>query len=124
MKLKILIGSLIFVILLALAFDFARGAEYTNEQIVDAIWIAEGKDDATYLYGIRSIKYRSKAHARYICMNTVKFHRIRHEKHNCKSGFLSCLSRRYAPRMAENDPKGLNKNWLPNILHILGKRRK
>ena len=92
-------------------------ASYTLDEWADAIYRAEGGHSATYLYGIRSVKYKDEAEARQICKNTIYNTLIKYRESRCKEGEddLSCLSRRYAPINADNDPKGLNANWKKNV---------
>ena len=97
------------------------GSDWTNAEIVNAIFKAEGGYKATYLYGIRSISYKDEAEARRICFNTVKNQRIRHFKHTCGKTYMVCLRDRYCPLEAKNDPKGLNSNWLKNVMYFLRK---
>jgi hypothetical protein len=37
--------------------------------------------------------------------------------------FISFLSRSYAPLGAENDPQGLNRNWIKNVTHFYNKEK-
>lgn len=37
--------------------------------------------------------------------------------------FIQYLSKSYAPIGAENDPKGLNKNWVPNVKYYVLKQK-
>ena len=115
--------KLIYIIIICLALIlFAcllEGAEIPDNQIVNAIFKAEGGYKADYLYGIRSVKYKDIAEARQICLNTVRNQRRRHFKHKCDRNYLECLSARYAPLNAKNDPKGLNRNWLKNVKFFL-----
>lgn len=97
-------------------------AEWTDEQIVNAIYKAEGGAKAQYLYGIVSVSYEDEAEARRICFNTVRNQRDRHAQHgDCGYKFLECLQRRYCPVGAKNDPNGLNKNWIHNVRYFLNK---
>lgn len=108
---------------LLLAFLLIAGCAYafTNDQIADAIYKAEGGAKATYLYGIRSIPYQTEAEARRICLNTIKNNRRRFKEQNRYIDYLEFLSSRYAPLNAENDPNGLNVNWLRNVRYFLQK---
>lgn len=93
----------------------------TFGNLCDAIYWAEGGDLATYKYGIRSVSYDSTTEAREICLRTVRNTLEKYAKIRCK-GFekpLECLARRYCPIGAENDPKGINKNWLRNVRGFL-----
>jgi len=83
---------------------------YTNEQIADAIYQAEGGSKTRHPYGILA-KYKHTT-PRQACLNTIS-----HAKKdwNGKGDFLEFLQKRYAPLNAKNDPTGLNKNWLKNV---------
>ena len=89
--------------------------------IVDAIYLAEGGAKATYLYGIRSIKYQDANEARQICFNSVKNNYIRWTQAGKPEDFIVFMSRRYCPVGAANDPKNLNRNWARNVKHFLTK---
>ena len=112
---------LCFILVLVFMCFSCQGAEWTNTEIVNAIYKAEGAEKATFLYGIRSVSYDSPAEARRICFNTVKNQRKRHFKHTCGKEYLVCLRDRYAPLEASNDPQGLNSNWLANVRYFLRK---
>lgn len=103
--------------------DLIWASEWTNEQIANAIYLAEGGVKTKVPYGILSIKVKDKAEARRICLNTIRNQRIRHAKHNCGLDFISCLGSRYCPIGALNDPKGLNKNWVKNVKFYLTKQK-
>lgn len=90
---------------------------YSNGQIADAIWYAEGGNKAKVPYGILSIKTNNP---RQICLNTIKNHRIRHDKHYCKLDFITCLGNRYAPVNCNND-NGTNRFWIKNVKYFLKK---
>lgn len=106
-------------------FSFNAHA-WTDEEICNAIFWAEGGYKAKYLYGIRSVKYKNEKEARQICLNTIKNNRIRYEKwgHKKYKTFLEFLASRYAPLNAKNDKMGLNKNWLKNVKYYLNKNKR
>lgn len=114
---KKLIFILLFINITTLA------SSWTDEQIVDSIFIIEGGYKATYLYGIRSVPYKNEDEARKICFNTVRNNRKRYKDYGYKKydTYLEFLAQRYCPITAENDPKGLNRYWLKNLLSILNK---
>lgn len=93
---------------------------YTDTQIVDAIYKAEGGSQATYLYGIRSVKYDSPEEARRICLNSVRNNIKRWEKAAKPEDFITFMSRRYCPVGCDND-WGCNKNWVKNVNYFLRK---
>ena len=84
----------------------------SDEQICNAIYRVEGGSRAKVPYGILSMPVRDAAHARRVCLNTIKNNRIRGIKAGQPGNFLDYLADRYCPRSA--DPIG-NKNWKRNI---------
>lgn len=118
------IPAIILTILLgvvALACAQVTAPAYTNEQIADAIYRAEGGEKTRHPYGILSVKVSGKEEARRVCLNTIRKQRKRHADHACGFSFLECLQRRYAPIGAFNDPRNLNSNWLKNVKYFLEK---
>jgi len=96
---------------------------YSDEQLADAIYRAEGGAKAQYLYGIRSVHYADEAEARKICLNTIRNQRHRHGQGACPDSvrgsshdYLTCLWHRYCPPSAHE----LNRHWLKNVKHFLG----
>ena len=115
------------ILLAALLAGIAFGEEnFTNEQIVEAIYLAEGGKAATFAYGIRSVRYNSIAEARKICYNTVRNNRRRYANYGHKQypDYLSFLASKYAPLNVKNDPNNLNNNWLKNLKYFLKKNAK
>jgi len=88
----------------------------TDDQIADAIYRIEGGARARVPYGILSIPVRDAAHARRICLNTIKNNRARWIKAGRPGAFLDYLADKYCPRSA--DPIG-NKNWKVNIKRLV-----
>ena len=104
-------------VLLGVFFLSGLACAYTNEQIADAIFWAEGGYKATYLYGIRSIPYKDEADARRICLNSIRNARKRWEKAGKPEDFITFMGRRYCPPTAHS----LNSNWVKNVLFYLRK---
>ena len=73
---------------------------YTDTDLVNAIFKAEGGAKAQYLYGIRSVKYKDANEARKICFNTVRNNR---------------------KRFANQTKHKLNQYWLKNVKYFLYK---
>ena len=96
---------------------------YTNDQIANAIFLAEGGYKAKYLYGIVSVKYKNESEARKICLNTIRNNRKRYTDYGYKKydTYLEFLASRYAPIGVANDPNNLNRNWLRNVQYFLEK---
>ena len=95
--------------------------DWTDNQIVNAIYYAEGGSKAVKPYGILSVPCETKEECRRICLNTIRNQRVRHAQHSCGLTYLECLAKRYAPVGVTNDPTNLNKNWLKNVLYYLNK---
>jgi len=90
---------------------------YTADEYCDAIFLAEGGYDATYLYGIRSVSYENEREARRICINTVRNNFKRYEEYGSTrfSTYLEFLGSRYCP--VQSHP--LNKYWVNNVIWFL-----
>ena len=84
----------------------------SDDAIADAIYRVEGGSRARVPYGILSVQVRDEAHARRICLNTIRNNRIRWIKAGQPGAYLDYLADRYCPRSA--DSVG-NKNWKRNI---------
>jgi len=97
---------------------------WTDTEIVNAIYQAEGGASAQYKYGIRSVHYQDEAEARHICFNTVRNNRKRFADygHIKYATYLEFLASRYCPIGVSNDPKGLNQHWLKNVRFFLNER--
>ena len=105
--------------------------EYTDEEIVQAIWLSEGGSMAQYPYGIRSIRYEDrtdkslsrKEWARKICFNTVRNNRKRYADYGYKQfdTYLEFLQSRYCPTTGNlsKAEKELNGFWLKNVKSFL-----
>lgn len=98
---------------------FPSEIQYSNDAIANAIYKAEGSEKAKKPYGILSVPCEGEKDCRKICLNTIRNQRIRHAKHDCGFTYLECLSRRYAPISAKNDPLMLNQFWLGNVTYFL-----
>lgn len=116
-KVSALLALLVLLAGLVLIFC-SKAHAYTDEQIVNAIFKAEGGAKATYAYGIRSVKYSSVAEARRICFNTIRNNRKRFLKQSKYKDFLEFLASRYCPVGCDND-RGTNKYWIKNVRYFL-----
>ncbi len=85
------------------------------QQVVDAIYIAEGGKKAKKPFGILSVSCNGYADCRNVAYNTVRNNYHRWIAAGRKGEYLAFLANRYCPIGASNDPKGLNKNWLGNV---------
>ena len=95
----------------------ARASEWTNNQIANAIYKAEGGAKAKVPYGILSVKVKNEAEARRVCINTIHNNHIRFTKQNKYTDFIEFLGSRYAPVSAHK----LNKFWVRNVKYQLAK---
>jgi hypothetical protein len=86
--------------------------------IANAIYMAEGGAKTAHPYGI--LAHYKHTTPRQACINTIR-HALR--DWNGEGDFLLFLSRRYAPIGANNDPKGLNRNWLKNVRYYLARAK-
>ena len=93
------------------------------EKLADAILRAEGNSN----YGI--LKHYKHTSYRQACKNTCQHaykdwlkYAVRAGKGH-KMGYLEFLRDRYAPIGADNDPTGLNKNWLRNVQYFYKEAR-
>ena len=84
---------------------------YSNDQIADAIYLAEGGAKTNHPYGILA-KYVHTS-PRQACLNTIA-----HARRDFKGGdFIEFLGSRYCPPNAHP----LNKNWVRNVKYFLRK---
>ena len=102
--------------------DFVPDTPEKVDLLVSAIYRAEGSEKATFPYGIRSVKCDSLAECKRVCQNTVRNQIKRWEKAGKKEPYLVSLRNRYCPLNADNDPKGLNSNWLRLVKYFLRKK--
>ena len=102
----------------------AHAKDYSNEEILKAIYLAEGGKKAQYPYGIRSINCATESECRRICLNTIRNNRVRFAKYGHKNhpDFISFLGSRYCPTngtaLSANERK-LNKHWIKNVRYFL-----
>lgn len=102
---------------------------WTNNQIVNAIYLAEGGDKAQYPYGIRSVNCGTRLQCKRCCETTIQNNRIRFAKYGYKrfKTYLSFLQSRYCPtgsRTATQAELRINGNWLKNVTYFLNHPRK
>ncbi len=91
---------------------------FTNDQIANAIYKAEGGEKAKVPYGILSVKVKDSQEARRVCINTIRNNRVRFAKQSKYSDFIEFLGSKYCPVSAHK----LNKNWVKNVKSILRKQ--
>ena len=95
---------------LILFFSATQAFDYTDEQIVNAIYRAE--NSVKYPYGVRSINtHGNKEYARKICLNSVRNAR----KRCAGQDLIVCMGKRYSP-------PAQNPNWVRLVRHFLCQR--
>lgn len=87
--------------------------------LADAIYRAEGGAKTRHPYGI--IKKYKTTTPRQACINTIKSNLKRYRASKSTEDFITFMSRSYCPIGAENDPTGLNKNWVKNVRYYYEK---
>ena len=97
---------------------YATCFAYTDVQIADAIYLAEGGAKAKVPYGILSVKVKDEAEARQVCLNTIRNAKRRYEKTNKEIDFITFLGLTYCPPNAHS----LNKNWVKNVTFYLKRK--
>ena len=103
---------MLFVLLVLVGV--AEAKEYTDAQIANAIYHAEGGAKTKHPYGILT-KYNHTS-PRQACLNTIAHAR---KDWSGKGEFIAFLGSRYCPVGAKNDPRGLNRNWIKNVTKLL-----
>lgn len=111
--------ALVMLLLFSPAVAKADMSPVMVDQIVHAIYRAEGGQSAKKPYGILSVSCTSSEDCRRICANTVRNNYRRWMATDQSQTFLEFLASRYAPVSAKNDPKKLNRNWLKNVQFFL-----
>ena len=92
---------------------------YTDDQLADAIYKAEGGAKTKYPYGIVSIKTNGDvAYARQICLNTIRNNRKRFANQCKYTDFIEFLGSKYCPIDCDND-NGTNQYWIHNVKFFL-----
>ncbi len=109
---------ILLLLFLSSIVDFCYA--YTDSQIANAIYLAEGGARARVPYGILSVKVRDKQEAREICLRTIRNNRKRVKRQTRYTEFLEFLASRFCPVNCEND-NGSNRYWLKNVKYFLRK---
>lgn len=127
LKVGLFLAVMAGLILLALCIPaHAAEKQYSDIEIVQAIWYAEGGKDTNFPYGIRSVSCEGLDECRQVCLNTVRNNRKRYADYGHKKydTYLEFLSSRYAPTQGKDltkDEKRLNAYWLNNVKFFLKK---
>src|SRR4030042_2510908 len=106
------------ILLSCIVVAVVKADDYTDDQIANAIYKAEGGPKTNYPYGILT-KYKHTT-PRQACINTIKSARKRFAKQIKEKDFIHFLSLTYCPIGCEND-NGTNKYWVKNVKYFLNK---
>ena len=113
-----LAGVALLVLLLAGPAWADQSHLIPEAQVADAIFKAE--NSVRYPYGVKSIDTRGDpALARRICLNSIRNSRRRWEAAGRPGDWLAFFAARWCPVGAQDDPTGLNRNWMANMRRIL-----
>ncbi|MGD2072747.1 MAG: hypothetical protein PVG65_04590 [Candidatus Thorarchaeota archaeon] len=83
---------------------WSMDTEYSDQEICDAIYIIEGKEEARQPFGIETIECKTFEKCEQICLNTVRNNRGRYTEYGFKEHdtYLEFLASRYCPPNQEN----------------------
>ena len=87
---------------------------YTDNQLADAIYRAEGGTKTRFPYGVRSIKCDTKEECQQICLNSIKNAKKRWLKAGKPEDFIVFMGRRYSP-------PNINPHWVRLVKYFLTK---
>jgi len=108
----------LIIFFLLISINLCNGEEYTNEQIADSIFLAEGGYKTNYPFGIKSVYCDGYDSCRKICLNTISNNRIRYSEYGYKQydNFIEFLGSRYC-----NISINGCENWVYNVRYFLKK---
>lgn len=115
---------ILIIIFMTLSLNAYAGG-INIERLADAIYLAEGGAKTKHPYGILK-KYKTTT-PRQACINTIKSGLRRWNAQGKKGNandFIEFLGKTYCPIGAKNDPKGLNKNWVKNVVYFYNRGNK
>lgn len=109
-KIAFIYLAAILIILLVNGCAWASTDDIDVNRLASAIGRAE--NSKAHPYGI--LAHYKHTSARQACINTIK-HAMVDWSEDMRVDFITFLGRRYCPIGADNDPTGLNKNWIKNV---------
>jgi hypothetical protein len=112
MKPLLLMGIVILMTATINNGDARANTQYSDEQIANAIYKAEGGRKTLHPYGILK-KYKHTT-ARQACINTIRHAR---RDWNGRGDFIAFLGSRYCPTTAHL----LNRFWVSNVKYFLAR---
>ena len=103
---------------------------FSNEEIAQAIFQAEGGYRAKHLYGICSVHYSTLSGAKSICIRTIRHHErlfaLQRARAITIERFIKSLGESYCPIKGSNlrpAERALNRYWQKNVMYFLRKDR-
>ena len=108
--------GLILVLFLCFISLAHADQEYSDEQIANAIWYAEGGNKTNFPFGILSVKCEGYDACRRICLNSIRNAKKRWEKAGKPEDFIVFMGRRYSP-------PDINPNWVRLVKYFLEKNK-
>lgn len=106
---SVIVCSLVFMVLFV---GCGKAWAYTDTEIVNAIYKAEGGVKTRFPYGVRSIKCTGEAECRQICLNSVRNGRKRWERAGMPGSLIVWIGNRYSPPAS-------NPNWVRLVMYFL-----
>ena len=91
------------------------------EKMATAIYFTEGSYKTSYPFGVLSVTCHGYTECREVTLNSLKKSWNRYQQTAMKISFEEFFANRWCPVGAENDPKGLNQNWLKNLNYFMEK---
>jgi len=91
------------------------------EKMADVIYKIEGAEKTRHPFGVLSVPCKGYDECRRITVNSLKNSWKRYQKTDKTIPFDQHFANRWCPVGAENDPQGLNKNWLYNFRFYMEK---
>ena len=89
---------------------------FSDEQICNAIYKAEGGSHTNHPYGI--LKHYKHTTPRQACLNTIRHNRAKWALNGSRGDFIAYLGHIYCPVGCNND-NGTNKYWITNVRRFL-----
>ena len=109
------------LIVLCLVFMASQTYAWTDEQIANAIYLAEGGRHTSHPYGI--LKNFKHTTARQACIATIRHNRRIWALNGSRGDFIAYLGHIYCPVGCDND-NGTNKFWIKNVRFFLNQAQK
>lgn len=109
-------GAVLFLAFTFMGCDLKPCFAFTDIQIANAIYKAEGGANTHHPYGI--LKHYQHTTAKQACLNMIASAKRRYEKTTKTIDFISFLGKTYCPVGCNND-NGTNGFWIKNVNYFL-----